>query len=179
MWQFWDSFGRPFLPRLPLGRSLFKIATTQYRARSIQSLQNKEILHDQSFLQNPHYVHVYSYNQWNYFQLGCIDKWVSADFSIQTWCIPLEAFTSKIGNWIIPFKKFSMLRVKCLSAFNAINCHRINTCSFLSFFYFPGLWNYVFLFSNLALFILMPFAYFFTESEGFSGSRNVRIFSSE
>ncbi|ESP01629.1 hypothetical protein LOTGIDRAFT_139400 [Lottia gigantea] len=34
-----------------------------------------------------------------------------------------------------------------------------------------GLWNQVFFFSNLALFILMPFAYFFTEAEGFSGSR--------
>ncbi|KAK0067532.1 protein LMBR1L [Biomphalaria pfeifferi] len=34
-----------------------------------------------------------------------------------------------------------------------------------------GLWNHVFFFSNLALFILMPFAYFFTEAEGFSGSR--------
>ncbi|GFO50012.1 protein lmbr1l [Plakobranchus ocellatus] len=34
-----------------------------------------------------------------------------------------------------------------------------------------GLWNLVFFFSNLALFVLMPFAYFFTEAEGFSGSR--------
>ncbi|KAK6182150.1 hypothetical protein SNE40_009897 [Patella caerulea] len=34
-----------------------------------------------------------------------------------------------------------------------------------------GLWNQVFLFSNSALFILMPFAYFFTEAEGFSGSK--------
>ncbi|KAK2145407.1 hypothetical protein LSH36_684g01000 [Paralvinella palmiformis] len=33
-----------------------------------------------------------------------------------------------------------------------------------------GLWNQVFLFSNLALFVLMPFAYFFTESEGLPGS---------
>lgn len=33
------------------------------------------------------------------------------------------------------------------------------------------IWTYVFLFSNLSLFILLPFAYFFTESEGFSGSR--------
>jgi len=33
-----------------------------------------------------------------------------------------------------------------------------------------GLWNYVFLFSNISLFVLLPFAYFFTESEGFSGS---------
>ncbi|KAL5009965.1 hypothetical protein ScPMuIL_012270 [Solemya velum] len=34
-----------------------------------------------------------------------------------------------------------------------------------------GLWNQIFLFSNSALIILMPFAYLFTESEGFSGSR--------
>nr|XP_020742598.1 protein LMBR1L isoform X4 [Odocoileus virginianus texanus] len=33
------------------------------------------------------------------------------------------------------------------------------------------LWNLVFLFSNLSLIFLMPFAYFFTESEGFAGSR--------
>ncbi|KAJ4933917.1 hypothetical protein JOQ06_006726, partial [Pogonophryne albipinna] len=32
-----------------------------------------------------------------------------------------------------------------------------------------GLWNLVFLFSNLSLVFLMPFAYFFTESEGFAG----------
>ncbi|XP_075231570.1 LMBR1-like protein lilipod [Lycorma delicatula] len=34
-----------------------------------------------------------------------------------------------------------------------------------------GLWNLVFLFSNLSLFIFLPFAYLFTESEGFSGYR--------
>ncbi|XP_044929030.1 protein LMBR1L isoform X3 [Mustela putorius furo] len=34
-----------------------------------------------------------------------------------------------------------------------------------------GLWNLIFLFSNLSLIFLMPFAYFFTESEGFAGSR--------
>lgn len=34
-----------------------------------------------------------------------------------------------------------------------------------------GMWSYVFLFSNLSLFMLLPFAYFFTESEGFSGSK--------
>ena len=36
-----------------------------------------------------------------------------------------------------------------------------------------GLWNEVFLGCNLCLFILLPFAYFFTESAGFSGSRKV------
>ncbi|XP_019875140.1 protein Lilipod isoform X2 [Aethina tumida] len=34
-----------------------------------------------------------------------------------------------------------------------------------------GLWNYVFLFSNLSIFVLLPFAYLFTESEGFFGHR--------
>ncbi|XP_058125050.1 protein Lilipod [Anopheles coustani] len=34
-----------------------------------------------------------------------------------------------------------------------------------------GLWNYVFLFSNLALFVLLPFSYLFTESSGFSGHK--------
>ncbi|GAB6018686.1 hypothetical protein CHUAL_000362 [Chamberlinius hualienensis] len=33
-----------------------------------------------------------------------------------------------------------------------------------------GLWNLVFLFSNLCLFVLLPFAYLFSESEGFPGS---------
>ncbi|CAH0559109.1 unnamed protein product [Brassicogethes aeneus] len=34
-----------------------------------------------------------------------------------------------------------------------------------------GLWNYVFLFSNLSIFVLLPFAYLFTESEGFFGHK--------
>uniref|UniRef100_T1J7X6 Protein LMBR1L n=1 Tax=Strigamia maritima TaxID=126957 RepID=T1J7X6_STRMM len=34
-----------------------------------------------------------------------------------------------------------------------------------------GLWNHIFLFSNVSLFLLLPFAYLFTEAEGFSGSR--------
>ena len=38
-----------------------------------------------------------------------------------------------------------------------------------------GLWNQIFFLSNLALFILMPFAYFFTEAEGFSGSKKVSV----
>ncbi|XP_017770859.1 PREDICTED: protein Lilipod isoform X2 [Nicrophorus vespilloides] len=34
-----------------------------------------------------------------------------------------------------------------------------------------GLWNYIFLFSFLSLIVLLPFAYLFTESEGFFGHR--------
>lgn len=34
-----------------------------------------------------------------------------------------------------------------------------------------GLWNVIFLFSNAGVFVLLPFAYLFTESEGLPGSR--------
>ncbi|XP_032678202.1 protein Lilipod [Odontomachus brunneus] len=34
-----------------------------------------------------------------------------------------------------------------------------------------GLWNLVFLFSNVSLFVFLPFAYLFTESEGFMGHK--------
>lgn len=34
-----------------------------------------------------------------------------------------------------------------------------------------GLWNHVFLFSNLAIFMLLPFAYLFAESSGFLGHK--------
>lgn len=34
-----------------------------------------------------------------------------------------------------------------------------------------GLWNQIFLGTYIAMFLAMPFAYFFTESEGFAGSR--------
>ncbi|XP_055907310.1 protein Lilipod isoform X1 [Eupeodes corollae] len=34
-----------------------------------------------------------------------------------------------------------------------------------------GLWNHVFLFSNLSLFVFLPFAYLFSESTGFSGHK--------
>lgn len=32
-------------------------------------------------------------------------------------------------------------------------------------------WEYTFVLSNISLFGLLPFSYFFTESEGFSGQR--------
>ncbi|KAK6058520.1 hypothetical protein COOONC_03908, partial [Cooperia oncophora] len=36
-----------------------------------------------------------------------------------------------------------------------------------------SLWNYVFALSNLSLFVLLPFSYFFIESQGFSKNNNV------
>ena len=40
---------------------------------------------------------------------------------------------------------------------------------------FIGLWNQIFLGTYIAMFLAMPFAYFFTESEGFAGSRKVCV----
>lgn len=37
-----------------------------------------------------------------------------------------------------------------------------------------GLWNHVFLFSNLSLFVFLPFAYLFSESSGFPGCRGLK-----
>ncbi|XP_033264155.1 limb region 1 protein homolog isoform X1 [Orcinus orca] len=38
-----------------------------------------------------------------------------------------------------------------------------------------GLWNLASLFSNLCLFVLMPFAFFFLESEGFAGLKRTKV----
>ena len=35
---------------------------------------------------------VYLYDQWNYFQRGCIDQWRSSDFSIQTRLYTFRSF---------------------------------------------------------------------------------------
>jgi hypothetical protein len=40
-----------------------------------------------------------------------------------------------------------------------------------------GFWNLIFLGSYLSLFVAIPFAYFFIESEGFAGSKKVTIFT--
>lgn len=54
--------------------------------------------------------------------------------------------------------------------------NNIQSLIFSFFFCVPGLWNHVFLFSNLSLFVFLPFAYLFTESEGFVGHRKVKHF---
>ena len=50
-------------------------------------------------------------------------------------------------------------------------------CSHLMYYFLIGLWNQVFLGSNGCLFILIPFAYFFSEAEGFAGSKKVNLYS--
>lgn len=59
--------------------------------------------------------------------------------------------------------------------FDAILLQEFKTYLWLGINISKGLWNHIFLFSNLSLFVLLPFAYFFTESEGFSGHRKVSV----
>ena len=57
---------------------------------------------------------VYSYNYWNYFQQAYMDKWRSGDFSIQTCCIPLEAFTFKNITHLIYLLDSPLIIIKVL-----------------------------------------------------------------
>lgn len=67
--------------------------------------------------------------------------------------------------------------VWCFSPFGKQWMDRIeNECCVIIYYlpsplYIAGLWNHVFLFSNLSLFVFLPFAYLFTESTGFSGHK--------
>lgn len=54
-----------------------------------------------------------------------------------------------------------------------INFYYRETCNVNFFLFVSGLWNLASLFSNLCLFVLMPFAFFFLESEGFAGLKKV------
>ena len=41
----------------------------------------------------------------------------------------------------------------------------------MTFTLFQVIWNVIFMLSNVSLFIFLPFAYLFCESEGFTGAR--------
>lgn len=45
---------------------------------------------------------------------------------------------------------------------------------FHAYHFVSGLWSHVFLFSNLSMFVFLPFAYLFSESSGFPGCRGLR-----
>lgn len=56
---------------------------------------------------------------------------------------------------------------------NGVSISNLIFFSFSLIVIFIGLWNLASLFSNLCLFVLMPFAFFFLESEGFAGLKKV------
>ncbi|KAK3591220.1 hypothetical protein CHS0354_003851 [Potamilus streckersoni] len=88
-----------------------------------------------------------------------------------------DAFAYRIALWMCTFtlsvSAGSVLLLPISIISNEVLLHNPNSyyVKWLNSSLIHGLWNQVFFFSNVALFILMPFAYFFTESEGFSGSK--------
>ncbi|XP_078737726.1 protein LMBR1L-like isoform X1 [Lampetra fluviatilis] len=88
-----------------------------------------------------------------------------------------DAMVNRISLWLCTFTLAMSLGAVLLLPFSIVSNEVL--LSFPQSYYMQwlngslihGLWNLIFLFSNLSLVFLMPFAYFFTESEGFSGSR--------
>uniref|UniRef100_S4RXV9 Limb development membrane protein 1-like n=1 Tax=Petromyzon marinus TaxID=7757 RepID=S4RXV9_PETMA len=88
-----------------------------------------------------------------------------------------DAMVNRISLWLCTFTLAMSLGAVLLLPFSIVSNEIL--LSFPQSYYMQwlngslihGLWNLIFLFSNLSLVFLMPFAYFFTESEGFAGSR--------
>ncbi|CAI5765599.1 Hypothetical predicted protein [Podarcis lilfordi] len=88
-----------------------------------------------------------------------------------------DAAVNRIALWLCTFTLAVSLGAVLLLPFSIISNEVLLTfpqnyyIQWLNGSLIHGLWNLVFLFSNLSLVFLMPFAYFFTESEGFAGSK--------
>ncbi|KAM9785420.1 limb region 1 homolog-like protein [Neosynchiropus ocellatus] len=88
-----------------------------------------------------------------------------------------DATVNKIALWLCTFTlsvavcAVLLLPISILSNEVLLSFPRSYYMQWLNGSLIHGLWNLVFLFSNLSLVFLMPFAYFFTESEGFAGSK--------
>ncbi|CAH1101460.1 unnamed protein product [Psylliodes chrysocephalus] len=88
-----------------------------------------------------------------------------------------EVTVYRISTWLCSFSlavsilAVLLLPISIVSNEVLVNCPNSYYIKWLNSSLIQGLWNYVFLFSNLSLFIALPFAYLFTESEGFFGHR--------
>uniref|UniRef100_A0A8C4ZXX3 Limb development membrane protein 1-like n=1 Tax=Gadus morhua TaxID=8049 RepID=A0A8C4ZXX3_GADMO len=88
-----------------------------------------------------------------------------------------DATVNKIALWLCTFTlsvavcAVLLLPISILSNEVLITFPKSYYMRWLNGSLIHGLWNLVFLFSNMSLVFLMPFAYFFTESEGFAGSK--------
>jgi hypothetical protein len=78
----------------------------------------------------------------------------------------MSVFTLSISIGAVLLLPVSIMMEEIYSSY-----HDNEYISWLNPFLIQRLWNQVFICSNLCLFVLMPFAYFLTESEGFSGWR--------
>ncbi|CAG9863912.1 unnamed protein product [Phyllotreta striolata] len=84
-------------------------------------------------------------------------------YRISTWLCSFSLAVSTLAVLLLP--------ISIVSNEVLVNYPNSYYIKWLNSSLIQGLWNYVFLFSNLSLFIALPFAYLFTESEGFFGHR--------
>ncbi|KAM4688242.1 limb region 1 protein homolog isoform 2-T2 [Discoglossus pictus] len=92
------------------------------------------------------------------------DEQEDEDATVTRVSLFLSTFTLAVSAGAVLLLPFSIISNEILLSFP-----RSYYIQWLNGSLIHGLWNLVSLFSNLSLFVLMPFAFFFLESEGFAG----------
>lgn len=88
-----------------------------------------------------------------------------------------EVTVYRISTWLCTFSlavslgSLLLLPISIISNEVLVNYPDCYYIKWLNSSLIQGFWNSVFLLSNLAMFVMLPFAYLFTESEGFFGHR--------
>uniref|UniRef100_A0AAY4CAE0 Limb development membrane protein 1 n=1 Tax=Denticeps clupeoides TaxID=299321 RepID=A0AAY4CAE0_9TELE len=99
-------------------------------------------------------------------ELSCTDDHEDEDAIVNRISLYLCTFTLAVSGGAVLLLPFSIVSNEIL-----LSLPKNYYIQWLNGSLIHGLWNLVSLFSNLCLFVLMPFAYFFLESEGFAGSK--------
>lgn len=92
------------------------------------------------------------------------DEQEDEDVTVNRVSLFLSTFTLAVSAGAVLLLPFSIISNEILRSFP-----KSYYIKWLNGSLIHGLWNLVSLFSNLCLFVLMPFAFFFLESEGFAG----------
>ncbi|KAM4704778.1 limb region 1 protein homolog [Rhinophrynus dorsalis] len=92
------------------------------------------------------------------------DEQEDEDATVNRVSLYLSTFTLAVSAGAVLLLPFSIISNEILLSFP-----KSYYIQWLNGSLIHGLWNLVSLFSNLCLFVLMPFAFFFLESEGFAG----------
>ncbi|XP_069814992.1 limb region 1 protein homolog [Dendropsophus ebraccatus] len=92
------------------------------------------------------------------------DEQEDEDVTVNRVSLFLSTFTLAVSAGAVLLLPFSIISNEILLSFP-----KSYYIQWLNGSLIHGLWNLVSLFSNLCLFVLMPFAFFFLESEGFAG----------
>ncbi|EGT51984.1 hypothetical protein CAEBREN_21652 [Caenorhabditis brenneri] len=88
-----------------------------------------------------------------------------------------DYFVYRVSVWISSTATATSIGSLTLLPFSVIGAELLQLYSdnyylqWLSYSLIGALWNYVFVLSNVSLFVLLPFSYFFIESQGFSSSK--------